>query len=97
MGHLRDPQSGGVGRHQDHPVLVGDHRREEAVDFIQAEDHRQVSLAPGAADVPDDLAALEHPAVHVAQGRQRLVVGAPGHLLLFHEMDQVLPHLFLPE
>jgi hypothetical protein len=60
-------------------------------------DHAQVPLAPGAADVADDVPPLQHPAVQVAQCRQRLVGRTPGKLPLLDEVDQVRPHLFLPE
>ena len=75
---FRDPQAGGIGRHQRGAMLQARHRREKSHDLVGAQDHRQLLLLTCIGDaLKDRRGAAECDAVEEAQGADRDVEAGP--------------------
>ena len=86
---LREPQPGGVGGHQDGPVLEVSNSLEELDQFIKAQNDRQLFLLLGADNGLDDPIPAQGDAVEELQGAAGLVEIAPGDMTLLHQIEQV--------
>ena len=95
--HLRDPQAGSVGRHQNGAVLeVGDGLKELA-DFRRTQDDGQLLFLLRADDALDDPVLAEGDVVEEPQSAEGLVVVAPRDVPLMDEMDQVRADIGRPQ
>ncbi len=74
---FRDPQAGGVGRHQRGAMLQARHRREKPHDLVSAQDYGQLLLLARIGNALDHRSAAERDAVEEAQGTDRDVEAGP--------------------
>ena len=84
-----DPQARGVGGHEDGPMADAGDGLEEAVDFLEAQDDRELGLAAGAGQAVEAPVLLECDPVAEFESTQGLVVSAGGDVPVLGEVEQV--------
>jgi hypothetical protein len=91
---LGDAQPRGIQRHQQCLVLgvVVDHIKQPP-QLIPREHRRQPPGGPGARQLLKPLIPSQRYLIEELQAAARDVVPAPAHVLVLHQMQQVLPHL----
>ena len=90
QGHdLGDPQTRGVGGHEDGAVLEAADGREETGHLLEAEDDGELLGLLGAGDVDQDPLPAEGDLVEEPQPGDGLVEAAPADVLVVDEMEEV--------